>query len=91
MKTLFYLFIVAVIILCATGCEDNGNNSKVIGTGPIVTEDLSFSAFDKIDLTGVANFYITIGSPQSVVLKAQQNIIDVMTYEVVNQTLTVGV
>ena len=39
----------------------------------------------------MANFYITIGSPQSVELKAQQNIMDVMTYEVINQTLTVGV
>ncbi|MFC2113102.1 GIN domain-containing protein, partial [Bacteroidota bacterium] len=32
-----------------------------------------------------------IGSTQSVVLKAQQNIIDVMTYTVTGQTLQVGV
>ena len=39
---------------------------------------------------GVANFYITRGAPQSVVLKAQQNIIDIMTYQVTNSTFVVG-
>jgi hypothetical protein len=40
---------------------------------------------------GVANVYVTLGSPQSVILKAQQNIIDVLTYEVINNTLKIGV
>lgn len=92
MKTSYYLLIISVFILGTTGCEDDKDSkNKVVGTGPIVTKNLAFSAFDKIENTGVANFYITIGSPQSVVLKAQQNIIDVLTYEVVGQTLKVGV
>ena len=91
MKTFYYLLIISVFILGTTGCEDDKDSNKVVGTGPIVTKNLEFSAFDKIENTGVANFYIAIGSPQTVVLKAQQNIIDVMTYEVVGQTLKVGV
>ena len=93
MKTSYYLLLIAVSILIITGCElKNENNDKrtIVGEGPIVTKNLDFASFSKIDNSGVANFYITIGTPQSVVLKAQQNIIDVMTYEVTGQTLYVG-
>jgi len=90
MKTSFYSIVLVVLFLITAGCEEGQNNIKVIGTGPVVTKNLDLSSFNKIELTGVANFYINIGSPQSVVLKAQQNIIDVMTYEVVNQSLKVG-
>ena len=92
MNKLFYLLAATVILLIAAGCEedDGKDTNKVVGTGPIVTKTLDLSDFDKIENIGVADFYITIGSPQSVALKAQQNIIDVMTYEVVSQTLKVG-
>jgi len=90
MKSSYYSIVLVVFFLITAGCEDGQNNIKVIGMGPIVTKNLDLSSFNKIEHTGVANFYITIGSPQSVVLKAQQNIIDVMTYEVVNQSLKVG-
>jgi hypothetical protein len=90
MKSSYYSIVLVVFFLITAGCEDGLNNIKVIGTGPIVTRNLDLASFNKIEHTGVANFYITIGSPQSVVLKAQQNIIDVMTYEVVNQSLKVG-
>jgi hypothetical protein len=92
MKTVFYSMIFALLILTIQGCEDDFGHHKitVIGTGPLVTRNLDLQSFNKIENTGIANFYITIGSPQSVVLKAQQNIIDVMTWEVGNQTLKVG-
>lgn len=84
--------IFAILILTMQGCEDDFWYHKitVIGTGPVITRNLDLQAFNKIENTGIANFYITIGSPQSVVLKAQQNIIDVMTWEVGNQALKVG-
>jgi hypothetical protein len=97
MKASGYLTAFIVFLLISAGCEDdngnggNGNGThKIVGEGPIVTKNLDLSSFNKIENTGVANFNITIGSPQSVVLKAQQNIIDVMTWEVVGQTLKVG-
>ncbi len=92
MKASKYLMIFAVLFLIISGCEEDGvqNKIKVIGTGPIVIKTLDLSSFNKIANTGMADFYITIGSTQSVVLKAQQNIIDVMTYEVVNQSLKIG-
>ncbi|KPL17224.1 MAG: hypothetical protein AMS23_09615 [Bacteroides sp. SM1_62] len=78
-----------------TGCEDNdpldNNQRRVVGTGPIVSKTLTLDEFSKIENTGVANIYVTLGNPQSVVLKAQQNIIDVMTIGVLNDVLQIGV
>ncbi len=92
MKTVFYSMIFAVLILTIQGCEDDFGHHKitVIGTGPVVTRNLDLQSFNKIENTGIANFFITIGSPQKIVLKAQQNIIDVMSWEVANQALKVG-
>jgi hypothetical protein len=75
------------------GCEDDApgdTNQNVVGTGPIVTKNLTLDEFSKIENTGVADIYVTQGSPQSVVLKAQQNIIDIMTIGVVNEELKIG-
>lgn len=90
MKNSFYSMFAALSLLMFTGCEEGEHNIRIDGTGPIVSQDLDLATFNKIEHTGVANYYITIGSPQSVVLKAQQNIIDVMTWEVMNQSLKVG-
>jgi hypothetical protein len=92
MKISLNCLLATLFVLFTTGCiEDNWvGNTTVNGAGPIVTTPLDLSSFNKINLTGVANFYIGIGSPQAVVLKAQQNIIDVMKWEVSDQTLKVG-
>lgn len=76
------------------GCEwddpSDNNNRNIVGTGPVVTKTLTLDEFSKIENTGVANIYVTIGNPQSVVLKAQQNIIDVMTIGIVSDELKIG-
>jgi hypothetical protein len=55
-----------------------------------VTKNFSLDAFSKIENTGVADIQVTVGEPQSVVLKAQQNIIDVMTVGVLGDVLEIG-
>jgi len=90
----YYLLQAFMLLLAFAMCDsddDQNPNKKISGTGPVVTKTLSFQPFHKIENTGVANFYISLGDPQSVLLKAQQNIIDIMTYEVINGTLFVGI
>ena len=93
MKRIPFPVLFGLLIIVYTGCENNNTNDQrtVVGTGPIVTETLTLSDFSSVENMGVANIYITLGSPQSVLLKAQQNIIDVMTYGVVNNVLKIGV
>jgi hypothetical protein len=90
MKILYYIIGVSVLLLSSPSCENDKNEIRINGNGPVVTRSIELSSFSKIVHTGVADYYITIGTPQSVVLKAQQNIIDVMTWEVADHSLKVG-
>ncbi len=90
----FTLFLAFFTMISLSRCDlndDQNPDNKIIGTGPIVTENLNLDAFDKIENTGVANIYVTLGEPQSVILKAQQNIMDIMIYRVVGNTLRIGI
>ena len=93
MKYIIIPFLAGLIFMIPMGCVENdpGDNIRnVIGTGPIVSTTLTLDEFSKIENTGVADIYVTLGSPQSVVLKAQQNIIDIMTIGVVSDELKIG-
>jgi len=51
---------------------------RVVGTGPIVSETVKMSEISNIGLGISANVYITQGSSQSIEIKGQQNIIDLI-------------
>jgi hypothetical protein len=94
MKHIIILFLTGLLITIPMGCNwddpiDN-NNRNIVGSGPIVTKTLTLDDFSKIENTGVADIHVTVGGPQSVVLKAQQNIIDVMTIGVLADELKIG-
>jgi hypothetical protein len=93
MKHIIIPFLTGLIFMIPMACVDidpDDNIRNVIGTGPIVSKTLTLDEFSKIENTGVADIYVTLGSPQSVVLKAQQNIIDIMTIGVVGDELKIG-
>lgn len=64
--------------------------NRVTGEGEIVTLPLQLSSYSKIVLEGVADLQITLGGEESSVLKAQQNIVEVLTWEVSSENLTIG-
>lgn len=93
MKYIIIPFLAGLIFMIPMGCLENdpGDTTRnVIGTGPIVSKTLILDEFSKIENTGVADIYVTLGSPQFVLLKAQQNIIDIMTIGVVSDELKIG-
>jgi len=83
--------IFCLLLIACDPVNDNHNDRVVNGTGPIVSQILNVSSFERIENAGVANIYVSIGSPQFVRLKAQQNIIDVLTYEVIDNTFKIGI
>jgi hypothetical protein len=93
MRYVLIVIVAGLLLLVPTGCEDTdpgGDNRNIVGSGPVVTKTLSLDTFSKIENTGVADIHVTVGEPQSVVLKAQQNIIDVMTIGVLGDVLEIG-
>jgi hypothetical protein len=93
-KHILFFLLAGLTFSVFTGCEkndDGGDNPRNIkGTGPVVSKTFTLDAFSKIQNTGVADVYVTLGSPQSVELHAQQNIIDVMTIGVNGDELQIG-
>jgi hypothetical protein len=77
--------------LMTLSCEKEEIQPLTIsGEGAIVTQSLELDPFTSVEFKGVSNLYISNGSEQSVTLKAQQNIIDVLTWEVSASTLSIG-
>ena len=92
MKNVILLSILLAAAVMTLSCEKETWNdpTKVTGVGEVVTLPLNLDAYSKIILEGVANLYITVGDQESTLLKAQQNIIEVLTWEVSSGVLTIG-
>jgi len=88
MKNLKTIIILTAIILTSVGCDYNSNitgndeGRKIEGIGDVIAQTVSLSAFSNISSTIPANINVTVGSPQEIVVRAQQNIIDVMVLKV---------
>jgi hypothetical protein len=87
--------IIMVFLFILTACDDdnntvNNNTKTIVGTGSVVSDTISLVAFNSVKNLASFNVQITKGSPQQVVLKAQQNILDVVTYQVNAEELLLG-
>lgn len=73
-KRIFLLPILLVVLSINTNIYAQITGIK--GEGEVVTQELKLDAFDGISMSIAAEVIITQGSPQKVVVEAQQNIID---------------
>lgn len=79
------------LLFTTTACTQNwSGGSGIKGQGPNVTQTLDLSSFDGIGLAISANVMIRQGSPQSVKIEAQQNIIDNLKKEVKDGVWKIG-
>lgn len=65
-------------------------NQTIVGTGDVVTMEVNVPDFEGVSVTGTCNVDIVIGETQSISLHAQEEILDVMSYEVRNRILQIG-
>ncbi len=77
------------LIMGITACS-NYQNSDVVGSGDVVSMEVEPGEFTGVSVTGECNVNILIGEAEPVVLSAQQQVLDVMTYEVKNNILQIG-
>ncbi len=87
MKRFKTIIVLTFLILTSVGCDNNSNitgneGRKIVGIGDVVAQTVSLPSFNSISNTIPANINVTVGSPQKIVVKAQQNIIDVMVFKV---------
>jgi hypothetical protein len=83
MKTKLSILVclISLIMGCTEELFDHNDNGKIsiYGEGDIVERTFNFDKVSEIENTGVANIVINYGETRSFVLKAQQNIMDIMT------------
>ena len=91
MKSYRVILFLISLILAVSSCELETNTQiTVTGTGDVVSKTVDVSPFSKFRIDGTADVFISIGDVQSVALKAQQEILDVMTFVVSSDKLTVS-
>lgn len=64
--------------------------NQTTGSGKIASETRSVPAFSRIESSGSTDLKITIGSPTSLVVEADDNILPLITTTVSGDTLTIG-
>jgi len=84
MKSFHSSVIILTGALMLLGCEKENPEdfNTVIGSGEVVSQSLELAQFSDITLEGVASLYVTLGEEQSVQVRAQQNILEVLNWEV---------
>jgi Putative auto-transporter adhesin, head GIN domain len=87
--------LVAVLILAAIGIAllvrgGGSSSSGVQGSGIAATQTRTVPGFSGLDLAGSNNVTVVVGSPQSVVVHADSNLISHVTTQVVAGTLVIG-
>lgn len=73
--------------LCLLGCN---SDDCVNGTGPIVSESIDLSTFDGFDFQAAGEVVAVPGTTQQVIVRAEQNIIDVLNRDVLNGVWNIG-
>lgn len=87
MKTMIYFTIIASAILLGS-CERDFVE-VVKGSGPVVSETRHISNYDEVSLSIPANVYIYQGNEETVIVEAQDNVIDVIRTDVDRDELNI--
>jgi Putative auto-transporter adhesin, head GIN domain len=86
----FLLGGLAVTLLYQSGVFEGSSNSTTGGSGVPATEVRDVSAFNSVELAGSNNVVIRVGAKQSIVVKADANLLDRVTTEVQSGKLVIG-
>ncbi len=105
--SLLYIITGLIVILCFScrdpyrdDCPDGDcpdrpcrdcDNRRIAGRGDIVSENVTVPPFHSIKNIGIADIYITRGNVQEITVYAQQNIIDIITFEVLDGELIISI
>jgi hypothetical protein len=71
-------------------CDGPGLRTEVRGSGVVVTEQRPVSGFDRISVSGRGIVHVEITGTESLEVEAEDNILEVLTIEVVDGRLELG-
>ncbi|RPI82143.1 MAG: DUF2807 domain-containing protein, partial [Chloroflexi bacterium] len=83
------VILLLISLMALTSCNVIGFN-RVRGSGNIVSESREVSDFHAIDMSGTGDLIVTQGDTESLVIEADDNLMQYLESEVVNGTLQLG-
>jgi len=92
MKNILIIILVVVIaFLILDGVSDKFNLAfeKITGSGNIITKNIEVSNFQNISLAGSGNIIIEQGEDESLIIEAEDNIMDKILVEIKGNTLDI--
>jgi len=78
------IFTLVILALTLSSCR---YGRGVRGNGHVVEKEFTVPAFEKVDLSGIYSVEISIGNEQSVLVKAEENLMKYLKVKVRNNTL----
>lgn len=90
MRNIIYITGISLSVMILSACEGVFNKT-VHGSGDILSMEVEVPGFDGISITGTCNVNVQIGASQSVEFFAQSEILDVLSYEVEDGILEIGI
>ncbi len=84
MKSLL-IFVISVMVVITAACS----GVIVTGSGEIVTQEMDFTGFDKLDISQGFNVEVNEGDEFSVVIRADDNIVEYLQVEIPRQPAAV--
>jgi len=93
LKRLFFITLLAAVMLLTIGCGiniDMDGFGVTRGSGELVTEERPVSGFSGVRLNGIGELIITQGSQESLTIEAEDNILPELVSEVHDGILVLG-
>ncbi len=89
-KLYFGLAALMLVMLACAPLSLVSSPNNVTGSGNIISESRAVSGFNSIDLQGSGSVTVSLGSEESVVIEADDNIVPLITTDVRNGTLVIA-
>ena len=86
----FLLGGLGVVLLYESGVSGDSSSSGVEGSGVAASDTRVVDPFESVELAGSNNVVVRVGEQQSVVVRADDNLLDRVTTEVQSGKLVVG-
>ena len=90
MKNIKAIYLLTLSVL-VSGCIFPVRNTRVLGSGEVITEPRRVSGFSTVELSGIGTLIIEQGSKESLEITAEDNIIKYLKSGVYGRSLRLGV
>lgn len=87
-RLLLVVFVVGLVL--SGGCILAGRVERVTGSGYVVTDTRALEGISEVILTSVGDVEIEVGEAESAVIEAEDNLLPLITTEVSNGVLSIG-